>query len=137
MGAVPSLAQPHLPDPAQLHPCFLLCLDSSPDVSLLCAWPWQQVKLGSPDYVNRDSDEATEDFMRRIECYENSYESLDEDLDRWARKRAACGCREWVVGVYLASSLWLPLVAAGGSTPKGGGGLISCFFPWGRNLGQR
>lgn len=41
-----------------------------------------QVKLGSPDYVNRDSDEATEDFMRRIECYENSYESLDEDLDR-------------------------------------------------------
>ncbi|XP_023376329.1 6-phosphofructo-2-kinase/fructose-2,6-bisphosphatase 4 [Pteropus vampyrus] len=41
-----------------------------------------QVKLGSPDYVNRDSDEATEDFMKRIECYENSYESLDEDLDR-------------------------------------------------------
>ncbi|XP_049995563.1 6-phosphofructo-2-kinase/fructose-2,6-bisphosphatase 4 isoform X5 [Alexandromys fortis] len=41
-----------------------------------------QVKLGSPDYVNRDSDEATEDFMRRIECYENSYESLDEDLDK-------------------------------------------------------
>lgn len=55
---------------------------SSPDVSLLCAWLLQQVKLGSPDYVNRDSDEATEDFMRRIECYENSYESLDEDLDR-------------------------------------------------------
>lgn len=53
-----------------------------PDRSLLCAWLWQQVKLGSPDYVNRDSDEATEDFMRRIECYENSYESLDEDLDR-------------------------------------------------------
>uniref|UniRef100_A0A671ENE4 6-phosphofructo-2-kinase/fructose-2,6-biphosphatase 4 n=1 Tax=Rhinolophus ferrumequinum TaxID=59479 RepID=A0A671ENE4_RHIFE len=43
---------------------------------------YKQVKLGSPDYVNRDSDEATEDFMRRIECYENSYESLDEDLDR-------------------------------------------------------
>nr|XP_038937938.1 6-phosphofructo-2-kinase/fructose-2,6-bisphosphatase 4 isoform X2 [Rattus norvegicus] len=42
-----------------------------------------QVKLGSPDYVNRDSDEATEDFMRRIECYENSYESLDEEQDRW------------------------------------------------------
>ncbi|XP_025772406.1 6-phosphofructo-2-kinase/fructose-2,6-bisphosphatase 4 isoform X4 [Puma concolor] len=41
-----------------------------------------QVKLGSPDYVNHDSDKATEDFMRRIECYENSYESLDEDLDR-------------------------------------------------------
>lgn len=55
---------------------------SSPDMSSLCAWLWQQVKLGSPDYVNRDSDEATEDFMRRIECYESSYESLDEDLDR-------------------------------------------------------
>ncbi|XP_006893000.1 PREDICTED: 6-phosphofructo-2-kinase/fructose-2,6-bisphosphatase 4 isoform X4 [Elephantulus edwardii] len=41
-----------------------------------------QVKLGSPDYVDHDSDEATEDFMRRIECYENSYESLDENLDR-------------------------------------------------------
>uniref|UniRef100_A0A673UET8 6-phosphofructo-2-kinase/fructose-2,6-biphosphatase 4 n=1 Tax=Suricata suricatta TaxID=37032 RepID=A0A673UET8_SURSU len=41
-----------------------------------------QVKLGSPDYVNHGSDEATEDFMRRIECYKNSYESLDEDLDR-------------------------------------------------------
>nr|XP_019840077.1 PREDICTED: 6-phosphofructo-2-kinase/fructose-2,6-bisphosphatase 4 isoform X5 [Bos indicus] len=41
-----------------------------------------QVKLGSPDYINRDSDEAAEDFMRRIECYENSYETLDEDLDR-------------------------------------------------------
>ncbi|XP_057344022.1 6-phosphofructo-2-kinase/fructose-2,6-bisphosphatase 4 isoform X8 [Manis pentadactyla] len=41
-----------------------------------------QVKLGSPDYVDRDSEEAAEDFMRRIECYENSYESLDEDLDR-------------------------------------------------------
>lgn len=51
-------------------------------MSLLCVWLWQQVKLGSPDYVNRDSDEATEDFMRRIECYENSYESLDEDLDK-------------------------------------------------------
>lgn len=44
------------------------------------------MKLGSPDYVNRDSDEATEDFMKRIECYENSYESLDEDLDRWVRE---------------------------------------------------
>ncbi|XP_053075399.1 6-phosphofructo-2-kinase/fructose-2,6-bisphosphatase 4 isoform X3 [Acinonyx jubatus] len=43
---------------------------------------YKQVKLGSPDYVNHDSDKATEDFMRRIECYENSYESLDEDLDR-------------------------------------------------------
>lgn len=81
----PALAWP----PAQLSPyppSILLglwpCLASSLDVPLLCTWLRQQVKLGSPDYVNRDSDEATEDFMRRIECYENSYESLDEDLDR-------------------------------------------------------
>nr|KAF6475636.1 6-phosphofructo-2-kinase/fructose-2,6-biphosphatase 4 [Rousettus aegyptiacus] len=79
----------HRPPPQPwpgLPPSILLglwpCPASSLDTPLLCAWLRQQVKLGSPDYVNRDSDEATEDFMRRIECYENSYESLDEDLDR-------------------------------------------------------
>ncbi|XP_038551724.1 6-phosphofructo-2-kinase/fructose-2,6-bisphosphatase 4a isoform X1 [Micropterus salmoides] len=41
-----------------------------------------QVKLGSPDYTNCDTDEAVEDFMKRIKCYENSYETLDEVLDR-------------------------------------------------------
>uniref|UniRef100_A0AAV2M6E6 6-phosphofructo-2-kinase domain-containing protein n=1 Tax=Knipowitschia caucasica TaxID=637954 RepID=A0AAV2M6E6_KNICA len=41
-----------------------------------------QVKLGSPDYTNCNSDEAVEDFMKRIKCYENSYEPLDEALDR-------------------------------------------------------
>uniref|UniRef100_A0A8C6TZH5 6-phosphofructo-2-kinase/fructose-2,6-biphosphatase 4a n=1 Tax=Neogobius melanostomus TaxID=47308 RepID=A0A8C6TZH5_9GOBI len=41
-----------------------------------------QVKLGSPDYTNCNSDEAVEDFMKRIKCYENSYETLDEVLDR-------------------------------------------------------
>ncbi|XP_070789791.1 6-phosphofructo-2-kinase/fructose-2,6-bisphosphatase 4 isoform X4 [Pituophis catenifer annectens] len=41
-----------------------------------------QVKLGSPDYVDCASDEATEDFMKRIECYKNSYETLDENLDK-------------------------------------------------------
>ncbi|KAB0396999.1 hypothetical protein E2I00_000581 [Balaenoptera physalus] len=40
-----------------------------------------QVKLGSPDYVNHDSDEATEDFMRRIECYENSDLSYIKIMD--------------------------------------------------------
>uniref|UniRef100_A0A8C6V7R1 6-phosphofructo-2-kinase domain-containing protein n=1 Tax=Naja naja TaxID=35670 RepID=A0A8C6V7R1_NAJNA len=40
------------------------------------------VKLGSPDYVDCASDEATEDFMKRIECYKNSYETLDENLDK-------------------------------------------------------
>lgn len=102
------------------------------------------MKLGSPDYVNRDSDEATEDFMRRIECYENSYESLDEDLDRWVREPH---------GLQLALRGWgsplghLSVAPCGGSVwwfPKGGGlsGKHSrrlvwsdhfCFFPWGRS----
>lgn len=42
----------------------------------------QQVKLGSPDYTNCNTEEAVEDFMKRIKCYENSYETLDEVLDR-------------------------------------------------------
>ncbi|XP_019402984.1 PREDICTED: 6-phosphofructo-2-kinase/fructose-2,6-bisphosphatase 4 isoform X4 [Crocodylus porosus] len=41
-----------------------------------------QVKLGSPDYIDCSNDEATEDFMKRIECYKNSYETLDETLDK-------------------------------------------------------
>uniref|UniRef100_A0A8C3AC47 6-phosphofructo-2-kinase/fructose-2,6-biphosphatase 4a n=1 Tax=Cyclopterus lumpus TaxID=8103 RepID=A0A8C3AC47_CYCLU len=41
-----------------------------------------QVKLGSPDYTNCNTEEAAEDFMKRIKCYENSYEPLDEVLDR-------------------------------------------------------
>uniref|UniRef100_A0A8C8MBG8 6-phosphofructo-2-kinase domain-containing protein n=1 Tax=Oncorhynchus tshawytscha TaxID=74940 RepID=A0A8C8MBG8_ONCTS len=41
-----------------------------------------QVKLGSPDYTNCNTEEAMEDFKKRIKCYENSYETLDEVLDR-------------------------------------------------------
>ncbi|CAI5688707.1 unnamed protein product [Oreochromis niloticus] len=41
-----------------------------------------QVKLGSPDYTNCNTEEAVEDFMKRIKCYENSYETLDEVQDR-------------------------------------------------------
>ncbi|XP_067360849.1 6-phosphofructo-2-kinase/fructose-2,6-bisphosphatase 4a isoform X1 [Channa argus] len=41
-----------------------------------------QVKLGSPDYTNCNTEDAIEDFMKRIKCYENSYETLDEVLDR-------------------------------------------------------
>ncbi|KAG2471470.1 F264 bisphosphatase, partial [Polypterus senegalus] len=41
-----------------------------------------QVKLGSPDYADCNTDEAVEDFMKRIKCYENSYETLDEVLDK-------------------------------------------------------
>ncbi|XP_038871725.1 6-phosphofructo-2-kinase/fructose-2,6-bisphosphatase 4-like isoform X4 [Salvelinus namaycush] len=41
-----------------------------------------QVKLGNPDYTNCNTEEAMEDFKKRIKCYENSYETLDEVLDR-------------------------------------------------------
>uniref|UniRef100_A0A7N8Y7K9 6-phosphofructo-2-kinase/fructose-2,6-biphosphatase 4b n=1 Tax=Mastacembelus armatus TaxID=205130 RepID=A0A7N8Y7K9_9TELE len=43
---------------------------------------FKQVKLGSPDYIHCDTQEAIEDFMERIKCYESSYQSLDEALDR-------------------------------------------------------
>lgn len=42
----------------------------------------QQVKLGSPDYTHCNTEEAVADFMKRIKCYENSYQPLDEELDR-------------------------------------------------------
>ena len=40
------------------------------------------MKLGSPDYINCNTEEAVEDFMKRIECYKTSYQPLDEVLDR-------------------------------------------------------
>uniref|UniRef100_A0A3Q3R643 6-phosphofructo-2-kinase domain-containing protein n=1 Tax=Monopterus albus TaxID=43700 RepID=A0A3Q3R643_MONAL len=42
----------------------------------------KQVKFGSPDYVDRDIDEAMEDFNQRIECYRLSYMPIDDDKDR-------------------------------------------------------
>eukprot|EP00064_Thunnus_orientalis_P012545 superscaffoldBa00001938_g12580 len=42
----------------------------------------KQVKFGSPDYVDRDIDEAMEDFIQRIECYRASYMPIDDDKDR-------------------------------------------------------
>ncbi len=48
----------------------------------MCGFGVQQVKLGSPDYTHCNTEEAVADFMKRIKCYENSYEPLDEELDR-------------------------------------------------------
>ncbi|XP_063743224.1 6-phosphofructo-2-kinase/fructose-2,6-bisphosphatase 1 isoform X3 [Eleginops maclovinus] len=42
----------------------------------------KQVKLGSPDYVDRDEDEAMKDFSRRIDCYKSSYMPIDDEKDR-------------------------------------------------------
>uniref|UniRef100_A0A8C1Y323 6-phosphofructo-2-kinase/fructose-2,6-biphosphatase 4b n=1 Tax=Cyprinus carpio TaxID=7962 RepID=A0A8C1Y323_CYPCA len=41
-----------------------------------------QVKLDSPDYTDCNTEEAIQDFMKRIKCYEKSYQPLDENLDR-------------------------------------------------------
>ncbi len=43
----------------------------------------QQVKFGSPDYVDRDINEAMEDFVQRIECYKASYMPIDDEKDRY------------------------------------------------------
>ncbi|KAJ6666269.1 hypothetical protein lerEdw1_000541 [Lerista edwardsae] len=38
-----------------------------------------EVKLSSPDYKDCDSCDAMEDFMKRISCYQSSYQPLDPD----------------------------------------------------------
>uniref|UniRef100_A0A8C6PVP0 6-phosphofructo-2-kinase/fructose-2,6-biphosphatase 1 n=1 Tax=Nothobranchius furzeri TaxID=105023 RepID=A0A8C6PVP0_NOTFU len=40
------------------------------------------IKFGSPDYIDRDIEEAMQDFIQRIECYKASYTSIDDELDR-------------------------------------------------------
>ncbi|XP_048347020.1 6-phosphofructo-2-kinase/fructose-2,6-bisphosphatase 1 isoform X1 [Sphaerodactylus townsendi] len=40
-----------------------------------------QVKLTSPDYKDCNRDEVVEDFLKRIECYQKTYQPLDDELD--------------------------------------------------------
>uniref|UniRef100_A0A4W5LSF6 6-phosphofructo-2-kinase/fructose-2,6-biphosphatase 1 n=1 Tax=Hucho hucho TaxID=62062 RepID=A0A4W5LSF6_9TELE len=40
------------------------------------------VKVSSPDYLNCDKDEALADFLKRIECYKQTYVPLDDEKDR-------------------------------------------------------
>uniref|UniRef100_A0A3P9I5B1 6-phosphofructo-2-kinase domain-containing protein n=1 Tax=Oryzias latipes TaxID=8090 RepID=A0A3P9I5B1_ORYLA len=42
----------------------------------------KQVKLTSPDYTDCDKEEALVDFLKRIECYQQTYIPLDDDTDR-------------------------------------------------------
>ncbi|KAM5145454.1 6-phosphofructo-2-kinase/fructose-2,6-bisphosphatase-like [Mantella aurantiaca] len=42
-----------------------------------------QVKLSSPDYIGCDREKVVEDFLKRITCYEMTYEPLHDDLDRY------------------------------------------------------
>ncbi|RVE71174.1 hypothetical protein OJAV_G00072160 [Oryzias javanicus] len=42
----------------------------------------KQVKLTSPDYTDCDKEEALVDFLKRIECYQQTYVPLDDHTDR-------------------------------------------------------
>lgn len=42
----------------------------------------KQVKFGSPDYIDRDIEEAMSDFIQRIDCYKASYATIDDEKDR-------------------------------------------------------
>lgn len=70
---------------SRVHFFVLICLQAgiqssrSNEKSVLS---FQQVKAGSPDYVDRDVDEAMEDFIQRIECYRANYMPIDDDKDR-------------------------------------------------------
>ncbi|KAJ6655307.1 hypothetical protein lerEdw1_005499 [Lerista edwardsae] len=48
---------------------------------ILCILHPQQVKLTSPDYKDCNRDEVVEDFLKRIECYQKTYQPLDDELD--------------------------------------------------------
>jgi 6-phosphofructo-2-kinase/fructose-2,6-biphosphatase 2 len=39
-----------------------------------------EVKIGSPDYVNMESEKATDDFLRRIKHYEDTYEPVNSTM---------------------------------------------------------
>ncbi|KAG7255697.1 hypothetical protein CRUP_015313, partial [Coryphaenoides rupestris] len=58
----------------QKHRPLVFFVESICDDPDIIAENIQQVKLGSPDYVDRDTEEAMQDFAQRIECYEATYE---------------------------------------------------------------
>ena len=41
----------------------------------------QEVKVSSPDYKDKNPDEAIGDFMKRIKSYEDNYVPLDETAE--------------------------------------------------------
>ncbi|GFS44256.1 hypothetical protein TNIN_307111 [Trichonephila inaurata madagascariensis] len=58
--------------------CKLFFIESLCDDETIIEANLKEVKVKSPDYKNRDVDEALSDFMTRIEHYKKVYESLDE-----------------------------------------------------------
>ncbi|KAM4664380.1 6-phosphofructo-2-kinase/fructose-2,6-bisphosphatase 1 isoform 1-T1 [Discoglossus pictus] len=57
---------------------FIESLCDDPDI---IAENITQVKLSSPDYKDCDRDKVVEDFLKRIECYQQNYEPIHDDLD--------------------------------------------------------
>lgn len=41
-----------------------------------------QVKVSSPDYADMNKEEVLQDFMQRIEHYQEKYQALDEELEK-------------------------------------------------------
>lgn len=41
------------------------------------------MKLSSPDYENISDEDAIKDFSQRLKNYEQAYEPLREDYDKW------------------------------------------------------
>ena len=39
------------------------------------------MKIHSPDYTDMNKDEALTDFIKRIEHYKSTYQTLDEDIE--------------------------------------------------------
>nr|XP_032810029.1 6-phosphofructo-2-kinase/fructose-2,6-bisphosphatase 1-like isoform X1 [Petromyzon marinus] len=58
---------------------FVESLCDDPDV---IATSITEVKVSSPDYKDCNKDDATVDFLKRIECYKETYQPLDDTWDR-------------------------------------------------------
>lgn len=43
----------------------------------------KEVKISSPDYTNMNKDAALTDFLKRIEHYQERYQPLDEDKEKY------------------------------------------------------
>ncbi|XP_055947240.1 6-phosphofructo-2-kinase/fructose-2,6-bisphosphatase-like [Argiope bruennichi] len=61
--------------------CKLFFIESLCDDENIIEANLKEVKIKSPDYKNRDVDEALEDFIARIEHYKKVYEPLNENVE--------------------------------------------------------
>ncbi|XP_003382978.1 PREDICTED: 6-phosphofructo-2-kinase/fructose-2,6-bisphosphatase 1-like [Amphimedon queenslandica] len=69
-------------DHCQPHSIKVFFIESICDDPELVDENIKAVKLSSPDYSDRATDEAIEDFKKRIEVYKLAYCSLDKDEDK-------------------------------------------------------